>query len=127
MSAFAAAAQDEDGDTISALRAENEQLRQALLTANDTLVKASQAGAHHARAAECLRKTVIRWAARAEQAEEMLEAIGAGGVGKLTAQGVEDSALLGNIESPFNACMHQEHCKQWKQQAHHHEQHGAER
>ena len=83
MSAFAAAAQDEDGDTISALRAENEQLRQALLTANDTLVKASQAGAHHARAAECLRKTVIRWAARAEQAEEMLEAIGAGGVGKL--------------------------------------------
>lgn len=29
MSAFAAAAQDDDGDTISALRAENEQLRQA--------------------------------------------------------------------------------------------------
>lgn len=86
MSAFAAAAQDEDGDTISALRAENEQLRQALLTANDTLVKASQAGAHHARAAECLRKTVIRWAARAEQAEEMLEAIGAGGVGSKVAR-----------------------------------------
>ena len=86
MSALSAAAQDEDGDTISALRAENEQLRQALLTANDTLVKASQAGAHHARAAECLRKTVIRWAARAEQAEEMLEAIGAGGVGSKVAR-----------------------------------------
>ena len=29
-----------------------------------------------------LRETAIRWAARAEQAEKMLEAIGAGGVGK---------------------------------------------
>ena len=26
-------------------------------------------------------------------------------------------ALLGNIESPFNACMHQEHCKRWKKEA----------
>lgn len=86
MSAFAAAAQDEDGDTISALRAENEQLRQALLTANDTLVKVSQAGAHHARTAENLRDAVIRWATRAEQAEEMLEAIGAGGVGSTVAR-----------------------------------------
>ena len=31
-----------------------------------------------------------------------------------TAQDISDSALLGNIESPFNACMHQEHCKRWK-------------
>ena len=127
MSALSAAASDEDGDTIKQLREENEQLRQSLQAANYMLVKVSKAGAHYARAASCLRETVIRWAARAEQAEDMLEAIGAGGVGKLTAQGVEDSALLGNIESPFNACMHQEHCKQWKQQAHHHEQHGAER
>lgn len=32
-------------------------------------------------------------------------------------QEVADSALLGNIESPFNACMHQEHCKAWKEKA----------
>ena len=86
MSAFSAAAQDEDGDTISALRAENEQLRQALLTANDTLVKVARAGALHAQAAACLRETVIRWAARAEQAEDMLEAIGAGGGGSKVAR-----------------------------------------
>ena len=54
--------------------------------------------------------------------QQQLEAIGAGGVGplmpsKLTAQDIADSALLGNIESPFNACMHQEHCKRWKAQA----------
>lgn len=67
MSAFAAAAQDEDGDTISALRAENDELRQA---------------------AECLRDAVSRWSFRAEQAEEMLEAIGAGGVGSLAARPV---------------------------------------
>lgn len=36
---------------------------------------------------------------------------------KLTPQDIADSALLGNIESPFNACMHQEHCKRWKAQA----------
>lgn len=59
--------------------------------------------------------------ARVADLEAQLYAVGAGGVGKLTAQGVEDSALLGNIESPFNACMHQEHCK-WKHQAHHPEQ-----
>ena len=54
--------------------------------------------------------------------QQQLEAIGAGGVGplmpsKLTVQDIADSALLGNIESPFNACMHQEHCKQWKKEA----------
>jgi hypothetical protein len=43
----------------------------------------ARAGAHHAMAAECLRETVIRWASRAEQAEGLLESIGAGGVGKL--------------------------------------------
>jgi hypothetical protein len=37
MSAFSAAAADEDGDTISALRAENEQLRQSLLAMHNTL------------------------------------------------------------------------------------------
>ena len=83
MSAFSAAAQDEDGDIIRQLREENEQLRQSLQAANYMLVKVSKAGAHYARAASCLRETVIRWAARAEQAEEMLEAIGAGGVGKM--------------------------------------------
>lgn len=36
---------------------------------------------------------------------------------KLTQQDIADSALLGNIESPFNACMHQEHCKRWKDQS----------
>ena len=36
---------------------------------------------------------------------------------KLTQQDIADSALLGNIESQFNACMHQEHCKRWKSQA----------
>lgn len=98
MSAFSAAAADEDGDTISALRAENEQLRRALLRralllANDTLVKVYQAGAHHARAAECLRDAVIRWANRAEQAEDMLDAIGAGGVGKLEQPQVEQEPI----------------------------------
>ena len=83
MSAFSAAASDEDGDEIKELRAENEQLRLALLIANDTLGRVARAGALHAQAAECLRETVIRWATRTEQAEEMLEAIGAGGVGKL--------------------------------------------
>lgn len=38
---------------------------------------------------------------------------------KLTTQDIADGALLGNIESPFNACMHQEHCKRWKEQAEH--------
>lgn len=83
MSAFAAAAQDEDGDTIRALREENEQLRQSLLAMHNTLEMTARAGAHHAMAAECLRETVIRWASRAEQAEGLLESIGAGGVGKL--------------------------------------------
>lgn len=36
---------------------------------------------------------------------------------KLTQQDIADSALLGNIESPFNGCMHQEHCKRWKAKA----------
>jgi hypothetical protein len=81
MSAFSAAAADEDGDTISALRAENAQLRQSLLAMHNTLEMTARAGAHHAMAAECLRETVIRWAARAEQAEGLLESIGAGGVG----------------------------------------------
>ena len=35
----------------------------------------------------------------------------------LTAQDIADSALLSNIESPLNACMHQEHCKRWKAHA----------
>ena len=83
MSALSAAASDEDGDIISALRAENEMLSQSLLAMHNTLEMTARAGAHHARAASCLRETVIRWAARAEQAEEMLEAIGAGGVGKM--------------------------------------------
>lgn len=39
---------------------------------------------------------------------------------KLTPQDIADSALLGNIESPFNACMHQERCKRWKAQAEQH-------
>lgn len=86
MSAFSAAASDEDDDIISTLRAENEQLRHALLTANDTLVKTARSGAIYAQEAECLRETVIRWASRAEQAEDLLEAIGAGGVGSPIAQ-----------------------------------------
>lgn len=36
---------------------------------------------------------------------------------KLTSQEIADSALLGNIESPFNGCMHQEYCKRWKAKA----------
>lgn len=36
---------------------------------------------------------------------------------KLTPQDISDSALLGNIESQFNACMHREHCKAWKEKA----------
>lgn len=63
-----------------------------------------------------------RLRARIQRLEEMLAAVGAGGVGplipsKLTARDIADSALLGNIESPFNACMHQEHCKRWKKEA----------
>ena len=62
--------------------------------------------------------------ARIHQLEEMLASVGAGGVEplvsrKLAAQDIADSALLGNIESPFNACMHQEHCKQLKHLAAH--------
>ena len=83
MSIFTAAAADEDGDTIRQLREENEQLRQSLLNLHTVLEMTAKAGAHHARAAECLRDAVIRWATRAEQAEDMLGAIGAGGVGKL--------------------------------------------
>lgn len=83
MSALSAAASDEDGDTINTLRAENEMLRQSLLAMHNTLEMTAKAGAHHARAAACLRETVIRWASRAEQAEDMLEAIGAGGVGRV--------------------------------------------
>lgn len=83
MSALSAAASDEDGETIHALRAENEMLRQSLLAMHNTLEMTAKAGAHHARAAACLRETVIRWASRAEQAENLLEAIGAGGVGNV--------------------------------------------
>ena len=59
-----------------------------------------------------------------EQLRADLEAVGAGGVGplmpsKLTQHDIADSGLLGNIEIPFNACMHQEHCKRWKKQAGH--------
>ena len=57
-----------------------------------------------------------------------MEAIGAGGVGPLkrwspppsaeaVIQMARDAVVLGNIESPFNACMHQEHCKRWKEKA----------
>ena len=83
MSLLSAAANDEDGDAISALRAENEQLRTDLAALHTTLEMTARAGARHAQAAACLRETVIRWANRAEQAENMLEAIGAGGVGKV--------------------------------------------
>lgn len=83
MSAFGMAADDEDGDMIDALRAENAQLRQALRTANGTLDKASKAGAAYVMANETLRNSVLRWAHRAEQAESLLESIGAGGVGPL--------------------------------------------
>ena len=86
MSLLSAAASDEDGDTIRALREENEQLRQSLLAMHNTLEMTARAGAHHAMAAECLRETVIRWAARAEQAEGLLESIGAGGVGSTVAR-----------------------------------------
>ena len=57
-----------------------------------------------------------------------MEAIGAGGVGPLmkrkpsveeVIQMTKDAAVLGNIESLFNACMHQEYCKRWKAQAEH--------
>ncbi len=84
MSAFSAAAVVEElVDATSTLREENEALRQALLNTHKTLEMTARAGAHHAMAAECLRETVIRWASRAEQAEGLLESIGAGGVGKL--------------------------------------------
>lgn len=82
MSAFSAAASDEDCDEIARLQAENEQLRQALLSTQKTLDMNATSGAFYARTAENLRDAVIRWASRAEQAEDMLEAIGAGGVGK---------------------------------------------
>lgn len=63
------------------LHAENEMLRQSLLVIHDTLEMTARSGASYAAANEVLRETVIRWASRAEQAENMLEAIGAGGVG----------------------------------------------
>lgn len=36
---------------------------------------------------------------------------------KPTQHDIADSALLGNIESQFNACMHKEHCKRWKERS----------
>ena len=86
MSLLSAAAQDEDGDIIRALRAENEQLRQSLLAMHNALEMTAKSGAFYARANEGLRNAVIHWATRAEQAEEMLEAIGAGGVGSTVAR-----------------------------------------
>ena len=126
MSLLSAAAADEDGDEINALRTANERLCHTLRAMNTTLDATKKSAAHHAQAAERLRETVIRWATRAEEAENMLEAIGAGGVGPLmkrkpsveeVIQMTKDAAVLGNIESLFNACMHQEYCKRWKAQA----------
>jgi hypothetical protein len=90
MSAFTSAVHDEDSDTINQLRAENTRLRQALLTLHGTLEKTARVGAAYVEANETLRDSMIRWAARAEQAEELLEAIGAGGVGSLTPKPAPD-------------------------------------
>lgn len=60
MSLLSAAANDEDGDTISALRAENDQLRQALLTLQNTQDMTAKAGVAHARAATDLQAAVKR-------------------------------------------------------------------
>ena len=90
MSLLSAAASDEDGYTIRALRAknehlraENEQLRQSLLALHETLEMTAKAGASYARDNEGLRDALILWSSRAEQAKDLLEAIGAGGVGKV--------------------------------------------
>jgi hypothetical protein len=99
MSAFSAAASDEDCDEIARLRAENDELRQALLNTHKTLEMTATSGAFYARTAECLRETVIRWANRAEQAEDMLEAIGAGGVGSLATR-PDHSPDAGNMAPP---------------------------
>ena len=60
MSALSAAASDEDGETIHALRAENEMLRQSLLAMHNTLEMTAKAGAAHARAAADLQTAVKR-------------------------------------------------------------------
>ncbi len=73
MSALTAAANDEDGDIIDQLRAENAQLRQSLLAIQDTLEMTARAGAAHARALAEL--------------EAQMEAVGAGGVGPLVTRG----------------------------------------
>jgi hypothetical protein len=76
MSALTAAANDEDGETIDQLRAENTKLRQALLALHDTLEMTARAGAHHARALAEL--------------EAQMEAVGAGGVGPLVTRGQDE-------------------------------------
>uniref|UniRef100_UPI002585FF28 hypothetical protein n=1 Tax=Pseudomonas sp. TaxID=306 RepID=UPI002585FF28 len=101
MSLLSEAAAEEDGDIIQALRAENDALKQQLMAAT---------------------KSALDHVQRNRDLEALLEAVGAGGVGplmprKLTQQDIAGGALLGNIESPFNACMHQENCKRWKAQA----------
>lgn len=60
MSALTAAANDEDGEIINALRTENEQLRASLLAMHDTLEMTAKAGAFHARAAADLQAAVKR-------------------------------------------------------------------
>lgn len=60
MSALTYAANDEDGDTIDQLRAENAQLRQALLALHDTMEMTAKAGAAHARTATDLQAAVNR-------------------------------------------------------------------
>lgn len=138
MSALGRAADAEDHDEILKLRAEleREQIRLAacgVVAMSDTPDSAQKARAMHpdyksASCDEVARRVDECMALRAEveSLRAQLEAIGAGGVGQLAPlqpspeaviQMARDAAALGNIESPFNACMHQDNCKRWKAQA----------
>ena len=63
------------------LHAENGRLKTDLQAMHSTLEMTAKSGASYAASNEILRETILRWVARAEKAEDMLEAIGAGGVG----------------------------------------------
>ena len=63
------------------LQEEHDRLVSALLATQKALEMAHQAGARYVKANEQMRETILRLVERAEAAEQMLESIGAGGIG----------------------------------------------
>lgn len=61
--------------------------------------------------------TITTWAYEAREALASYEASKGEPTAEEALQAAKDATVLGNIESPFNACMHQAHCKKWKAEA----------